>query len=170
MEAAISPFGNANLVKTLPCRSWLGYMIYECCVINKLYAHAWLRCKKCSASVCANDFLIYNVTLCQHLHPSIVLCTSSDSIPGRESVTEEFTLGWPEVLSSLHGVALAWIDSKSRASQGQKSSILDPRKLGSLRFKDKLGVVEWVIFAYQLLRRIPVIEKSFCKLRHKISD
>uniref|UniRef100_A0A671NH99 Dipeptidyl-peptidase 6b n=1 Tax=Sinocyclocheilus anshuiensis TaxID=1608454 RepID=A0A671NH99_9TELE len=65
-----------------------------------------------------------------------------DSIPGRQSVTEEFALGWPEVLSSLHGVALAWIDSRSQVSQGQKSSTLDPRKLDSLRIKDKLGVVD----------------------------
>uniref|UniRef100_A0A672MUS6 Uncharacterized protein n=1 Tax=Sinocyclocheilus grahami TaxID=75366 RepID=A0A672MUS6_SINGR len=73
-----------------------------------------------------------------------------DSIPGRQSVTEEFALGWPEVLSSLHGVALAWIDSRSQVSQGQKSSTLDPRKLDSLRIKDKLG----------LLRIIPIIENS----------
>lgn len=78
----------------------------------------------------------------QHLHPSIAPCIFSDSIPGKQSVTEEFALGWPEVLSSLHGVALAWIDSRSQVSQGQKSSTLDPRKLGSFRIKDKLGVVE----------------------------
>lgn len=69
-------------------------------------------------------------------------CNCSDGVPGRPSVTEEFTLGWPEVLSSLHGVALAWIDIRSRLSQGQKGSALDPRKLGSLRIKDQLGVIE----------------------------
>ncbi len=145
-------------------------MIYECSVINKQYEQARLRCKKCSAS--ANTFTewrsvcwcLFNLPcdiMCQHLYPSF-LWNWSDSIPGRQSVTEEFALGWPEVLSSLHGVALAWIDSRSRVSQGQKSSTLDPRKLGSLRIKDKLGVVEWVILSFQLLRIISIIEKSFC--------
>lgn len=68
--------------------------------------------------------------------------TFSDAVPGMPSVTEEFSLGWPEVLSSLHGVALAWIDIRSRLSQGEKSGTVDPRKLGSLRIKDQLGVIE----------------------------
>uniref|UniRef100_A0A8C2EGX4 Uncharacterized protein n=1 Tax=Cyprinus carpio TaxID=7962 RepID=A0A8C2EGX4_CYPCA len=88
--------------------------------------------------------------------------SSNDSIPGRQSVTEEFALGWPEVLSSLHGVALAWIDSRSQVSQTQKSSTLDPRKLGSLRIKDKLGVVEWLMqLPYIDGRRIAVYGKGF---------
>ncbi|XP_043081378.1 inactive dipeptidyl peptidase 10 isoform X1 [Puntigrus tetrazona] len=94
-----------------------------------------------------------------NLHPLLIII---DSIPGRQSVTEEFALGWPEVLSSLHGVALAWIDSRSRISQGQKSSTLDPRKLGSLRIKDKLGVVEWLMqLPYIDGRRIAVYGKGF---------
>ncbi|XP_051735659.1 inactive dipeptidyl peptidase 10 isoform X2 [Ctenopharyngodon idella] len=94
-----------------------------------------------------------------NLHPLLIII---DSIPGRQSVTEEFALGWPEVLSSLHGVALAWIDSRSQVSQGQKSSTLDPRKLGSLRIKDKLGVVEWLMqLPYIDGRRIAVYGKGF---------
>ncbi|XP_067301877.1 LOW QUALITY PROTEIN: inactive dipeptidyl peptidase 10 [Pseudorasbora parva] len=94
-----------------------------------------------------------------NLHPLLIII---DSFPGRQSVTEEFALGWPEVLSSLHGVALAWIDSTSRVSQGQKTSILDPRKLDSLRIKDKLGVVEWLMqLPYIDGRRIAVYGKGF---------
>ncbi|XP_048034668.1 inactive dipeptidyl peptidase 10 isoform X3 [Megalobrama amblycephala] len=94
-----------------------------------------------------------------NLHPLLIII---DSIPGKQSVTEEFALGWPEVLSSLHGVALAWIDSRSQVSQGQKSSTLDPRKLGSLRIKDKLGVVEWLMqLPYIDGRRIAVYGKGF---------
>uniref|UniRef100_A0A8C1VHQ4 Uncharacterized protein n=1 Tax=Cyprinus carpio TaxID=7962 RepID=A0A8C1VHQ4_CYPCA len=81
-------------------------------------------------------------TFCRPRCPKGNHSQHNDSIPGRQSVTEEFALGWPEVLSSLHGVALAWIDSRSQVSQTQKSSTLDPRKLGSLRIKDKLGVVD----------------------------
>ncbi|XP_059384191.1 inactive dipeptidyl peptidase 10 isoform X2 [Carassius carassius] len=94
-----------------------------------------------------------------NLHSLLIII---DSIPGRQSVTEEFALGWPEVLSSLHGVALAWIDSRSQVSQGQKSSTLDTRKLGSLRIKDKLGVVEWLMqLPYIDGRRIAVYGKGF---------
>ncbi|XP_050952209.1 inactive dipeptidyl peptidase 10 isoform X4 [Labeo rohita] len=94
-----------------------------------------------------------------NLHPLLIII---DSIPGKQSVTEEFALGWPEVLSSLHGVALAWIDNRSRVSQGQKSSTLDPRKLGSLRIKDKLGVVEWLTqLPYIDGRRVAVYGKGF---------
>ncbi|XP_021325694.1 inactive dipeptidyl peptidase 10 isoform X2 [Danio rerio] len=94
-----------------------------------------------------------------NLHPLLIII---DSIPGRPSVTEEFALGWPEVLSSMHGVALAWIDSRSRISQTQKSSTLDPRKLGSLRIKDKLGVVEWLMkLPYIDAKRIAVYGKGF---------
>ncbi|KAA0707287.1 Inactive dipeptidyl peptidase 10 [Triplophysa tibetana] len=83
-----------------------------------------------------------------NLHPLLIII---DAAPGMPSVTEEFALGWPEVLSSLHGVALAWIDIRSRLSQGQKSSTVDPRKLGSLRIKDQLGVIEW-------LKQLPFID------------
>ena len=63
-----------------------------------------------------------------------------DGVPGSQSVTEEFSLGWPQVLSSSHGVALAWVDGRS----GQRASSVDPHKLSSLRVKDYLGVVESV--------------------------
>uniref|UniRef100_A0A9J8C320 Uncharacterized protein n=1 Tax=Cyprinus carpio carpio TaxID=630221 RepID=A0A9J8C320_CYPCA len=101
-------------------------------------------------------------TFCRPRCPKGNHSQHNDSIPGRQSVTEEFALGWPEVLSSLHGVALAWIDSRSQVSQTQKSSTLDPRKLGSLRIKDKLGVVEWLMqLPYIDGRRIAVYGKGF---------
>ena len=65
-------------------------------------------------------------------------------MPGSQAVTEEFALGWPQVLSSTHNVALAWVDGRSGVGRGQKTSTVDPRKLGSLRVKDQLGVVESV--------------------------
>lgn len=68
----------------------------------------------------------------------------SDEIPGGRSVTEEFALSWPQVLTSEHGVALAWVDGRSGVGRGQKTATVDPRKLGSLRVKDYLGVVESV--------------------------
>lgn len=59
-------------------------------------------------------------------------------------MTEEFAMGWPEVLASTHDVALAWVDGRSGVGWGQKISSVDPRKLSSLRVKDQLGVVELV--------------------------
>lgn len=68
-----------------------------------------------------------------------------DGIPGSHTVTEEFSLDWPQILSGTHNVALAWVDGRSGVGRGQKTTMVDPRKLGSLRVKDYLGVVESVI-------------------------
>uniref|UniRef100_A0A8C9ZZC0 Dipeptidyl-peptidase 10 (Non-functional) n=1 Tax=Sander lucioperca TaxID=283035 RepID=A0A8C9ZZC0_SANLU len=67
------------------------------------------------------------------------------------SVTEEFVLDWPQVLSGTHNVALAWVDGRSGVGRGQKTTTVDPRKLGSVRVKDYLGVVE-------LLMQLPYID------------
>uniref|UniRef100_A0A7N8X7U4 Dipeptidyl-peptidase 6b n=1 Tax=Mastacembelus armatus TaxID=205130 RepID=A0A7N8X7U4_9TELE len=72
-------------------------------------------------------------------------------VPGSQSVTEEFTLDWTQVLSSTHSVALAWVDGRSGIGRGQKTTTVDPRKLGSLRVKDYLGVIE-------LLMQLPYID------------
>lgn len=68
----------------------------------------------------------------------------SDGVPGSQSVTEEFALEWPQVLSGMQNVALAWVDGRSGIGRGQKTSPLDPRRLASMRVKDYLGVVESV--------------------------
>uniref|UniRef100_A0A672JGJ9 Dipeptidyl-peptidase 6b n=1 Tax=Salarias fasciatus TaxID=181472 RepID=A0A672JGJ9_SALFA len=78
-------------------------------------------------------------------------CPLRDGIPGGQSVTEEFALDWPQVLSSMHSVALAWVDGRSGVGRGQKTAAVDPRKIGSLRVKDYLGVVE-------LLMQLPYID------------
>uniref|UniRef100_A0AAQ6IT43 Dipeptidyl-peptidase 6b n=1 Tax=Anabas testudineus TaxID=64144 RepID=A0AAQ6IT43_ANATE len=83
-----------------------------------------------------------------NLHPLLVIV---DGVPGSQSVTEEFALGWPLVLSSTHNVALAWVDGRSGVGRGQKTTAVDPRKLGSLRVKDYLAVVE-------LLMQLPYID------------
>lgn len=67
-----------------------------------------------------------------------------DGVPGSQSVTEEFALEWPQVLSGLQNVALAWVDGRSGVGRGQKTSTVDPRRLASMRVKDYLGVVESV--------------------------
>lgn len=67
-----------------------------------------------------------------------------DGVPGSQSVTEEFALDWPQVLSGTHNVALAWVDGRSGVGRGQKTTAVDSRKLGSLRVKDYLGVVQSV--------------------------
>ncbi|XP_076596619.1 inactive dipeptidyl peptidase 10 [Chaetodon auriga] len=74
-----------------------------------------------------------------------------DGVPGSQSVTEEFALDWPQVLSGTHNVALAWVDGRSGVGRGQKTTAVDPRRLGSLRVKDYLGVVE-------LLMQLPYID------------
>ncbi|KAA8591327.1 hypothetical protein FQN60_002270 [Etheostoma spectabile] len=74
-----------------------------------------------------------------------------DGVPGCQSVTEEFALDWPQVLSGTHNVALAWVDGRSGVGRGQKTTTVDPRKLGSVRVKDYLGVVE-------LLMQLPYID------------
>lgn len=73
-----------------------------------------------------------------------------DGVPGSHTVTEEFALDWPQVLSGTHNVALAWVDGRSGVGRGQKTTTVDPRKLGSLRVKDYLGVVESVIKQHTL--------------------
>ncbi|KAM6925539.1 inactive dipeptidyl peptidase 10 [Xenentodon cancila] len=83
-----------------------------------------------------------------NLHPLLIIV---NGLPGSQSVTEEFALNWPQVLCSTHGVALAWVDGRSGVGRGQKTAAMDPRKLGSLRVKDYLGVVE-------LLMRLPYID------------
>ncbi|KAI4898677.1 hypothetical protein NFI96_018010 [Prochilodus magdalenae] len=94
-----------------------------------------------------------------NLHPLLIMV---DGCPGSQTVTEEFALGWPQVLSSLHGVALAWVDGRIRASRSQKTSTVDPRKLGSLRIKDLMGVVEWLTqLPYIDGRRIALYGKGF---------
>lgn len=67
-----------------------------------------------------------------------------DGVPGSQSVTEEFALEWPQVLSGMQDVALAWVDGRSGIGRGQKTSTVDPRRLASMRVKDYLGVVESV--------------------------
>lgn len=68
-----------------------------------------------------------------------------DGVPGSQSVTEEFALEWPQVLSSTHNVVLAWVDGRVGVGRGQKTTAVDPRKLGSLRVKDYLAVIESVL-------------------------
>ncbi|XP_068598933.1 inactive dipeptidyl peptidase 10 [Brachionichthys hirsutus] len=83
-----------------------------------------------------------------NLHPLLVIV---DGVPGSQSVTEEFSLDWPQVLSGTHSVALAWLDGRIGVGRGQKATAADPRKLGSLRVKDYLGVTE-------LLMQLPYID------------
>uniref|UniRef100_A0AAY4CVX3 Uncharacterized protein n=1 Tax=Denticeps clupeoides TaxID=299321 RepID=A0AAY4CVX3_9TELE len=81
---------------------------------------------------------------------------------GSQSVTEEFSLDWPEVLSSTSNVALAWLDCRNRVSRPQRSSTLDHRKLDSLRVKDQLAAVEWLMqLPYIDRKRISVYGKAF---------
>ncbi|KAG7472006.1 hypothetical protein MATL_G00104060 [Megalops atlanticus] len=94
-----------------------------------------------------------------NLHPLLIIV---DGAPGSQAVTEEFALGWPEVLSSSHGVALAWVDGRSGVARGQKSPALDPRKLGSVMVKDQLAVIEWLMqLPYIDHRRIALYGKAF---------
>ncbi|XP_071388393.1 inactive dipeptidyl peptidase 10 [Centroberyx affinis] len=94
-----------------------------------------------------------------NLHPLLIIV---DGVPGSQSVTEEFSLDWPQVLSSTHNVALAWVDGRSGVGRGQKTATVDPRKLGSLRVKDHLGVVEWLMqLPYIDDRRMALYGKAF---------
>ncbi|KAF7669041.1 hypothetical protein LDENG_00254650 [Lucifuga dentata] len=94
-----------------------------------------------------------------NLHPLLMIV---DGVPGSQLVTEEFALGWPQVLSSAHNVALAWVDGRSGIGRGQKTTAVDPRKLGSLRVKDYLGVVEWLMqLSYIDDRRMALYGKGF---------
>uniref|UniRef100_A0A667YFY0 Uncharacterized protein n=1 Tax=Myripristis murdjan TaxID=586833 RepID=A0A667YFY0_9TELE len=91
-----------------------------------------------------------------------LLSCSLDGVPGSQSVTEEFALDWTQVLASTHDVALAWVDGRSGVGRGQKTSAVDPRKLGALRVKDYLGVVEWLMqLPYIDDRRIALYGKAF---------
>ncbi|CAG6021838.1 unnamed protein product [Menidia menidia] len=83
-----------------------------------------------------------------NLNPLLIIVEGN---PGKQSVTEEFALGWPQVLCSTHNVALAWVDGRSGVGRGQKAATVDTQKLGTLRVKDYLGVIE-------LLMRLPYID------------
>ncbi|XP_038821057.1 inactive dipeptidyl peptidase 10-like [Salvelinus namaycush] len=93
------------------------------------------------------------------LHPLLIIV---DGAPDTQAVTDRFSLGWPQVLFSIHGVALAWVDGKSGAAHGLRSPNLDPRKLSSQRVKDLLSVVEWLLeLPYIDNRRIALYGKAF---------
>ncbi|XP_035377392.1 inactive dipeptidyl peptidase 10 isoform X2 [Electrophorus electricus] len=95
----------------------------------------------------------------ENLHPLLIMV---DESPGMQSVTEEFTLSWPQVLSSLYGVAVVWVDRKSKVGPGQRTNTPDARRLGSLRIKEHLGVVEWLSqLPYIDGRRIALYGKGF---------
>ncbi|KAL4623688.1 inactive dipeptidyl peptidase 10-like isoform X1 [Arapaima gigas] len=83
-----------------------------------------------------------------NLHPLLIIV---DGRPGSHVVTEEFELDWPQVLSSSHSVALAWVDARDGAARGQKSTPHDGRRLSSLKVKEQLSVVEW-------LKQLPFID------------
>nr|XP_019960254.1 PREDICTED: inactive dipeptidyl peptidase 10-like isoform X1 [Paralichthys olivaceus] len=94
-----------------------------------------------------------------NLHPLLIIV---DGVPGSQSVTEEFSLDWPEVLSSSQSVALAWVDGRSGVGRGQKTAALDTRKLGALRVKDYLGVAELMMqLPYIDDRRMALYGKAF---------
>ena len=99
----------------------------------------------------------------------ILLCRNG--VPGSQSVTEEFALGWPEVLLSSHDVALAWVDGRSDDGRVQKAPANDPRKLGSLIVKDQLGVVELVscnvIQSINYMRNICFIDLLIFSFNHR---
>ncbi|XP_045548083.1 inactive dipeptidyl peptidase 10 [Salmo salar] len=93
------------------------------------------------------------------LHPLLIIV---DGAPDTQAVTDRFSLGWPQVLSSIHSVALAWVDGKSGAAHGLRSPNLDPRKLSSQRVKDLLRVIEWLLeLPYIDNRRIALYGKAF---------
>ncbi|XP_048873559.1 inactive dipeptidyl peptidase 10 [Brienomyrus brachyistius] len=95
----------------------------------------------------------------ENMHPLLIIV---DGTPGSYTVTEEFSLGWPQVLSSTHGVVVAWIDNRSGATRGQKSTTHDARKLSSLMVKDQLGVVEWLMqMPFIDNRRMALYGKAF---------
>ncbi|XP_072305336.1 inactive dipeptidyl peptidase 10 [Eucyclogobius newberryi] len=80
-----------------------------------------------------------------NLYPLLIMV---DSVPGSASVTEEFEVGWPQVLVSAHNVAVAWVEGRSvrglkAAAAG--AAAVDTRKFGSLRVKDHLAAVEWLM-------------------------
>lgn len=94
-------------------------------------------------------FASVNSQLFSSVHLSLFKLTLSlllfrDGVPGSQSVSEEFSLEWPQVLSGMQNVALAWVDGRSGIGRGQKTSTVDPRRLASMRVKDYLGVVESV--------------------------
>ncbi|XP_018616060.2 inactive dipeptidyl peptidase 10 isoform X1 [Scleropages formosus] len=94
-----------------------------------------------------------------NLHPLLIIV---DGEPGSHAVTAEFNLGWPQVLSSSYGVALAWVDARDGALRGQRSTRHDARKLGSLKVKEQLSFVEWLTqLPFIDHRRIALYGKAF---------
>uniref|UniRef100_A0A8C3ACI1 Uncharacterized protein n=1 Tax=Cyclopterus lumpus TaxID=8103 RepID=A0A8C3ACI1_CYCLU len=117
-----------------------------------------------AVSCCSLQRKLYSSTpKCRLFNPRLVntaICL--DGVPGSQSVTEEFSLDWPQVLSGTHNVALAWVDGRSGVGRGQKTTTVDPRKLGSVRVKDYLGVVELLMqLPYIDDRRIVLYGKAF---------
>uniref|UniRef100_A0A3B3Z5P2 Peptidase S9 prolyl oligopeptidase catalytic domain-containing protein n=1 Tax=Poecilia mexicana TaxID=48701 RepID=A0A3B3Z5P2_9TELE len=90
-----------------------------------------------------------------NLHPLLII----DGTPGSQTVTEEFSLDWPQVLCSTHSVALAWVDGRSGVGRGQKTVAVDPRKLGTLRVKDYLRVV--ALGGYLTLKMLAATDNLF---------
>lgn len=120
--------------------------------LHPLLIIVWVCCKPNWSSFMFDFFLVYISQLAVVVHSvqlslfnlilSILLFR--DGVPGSQSVTDEFNLEWPQVLSGMQNVALAWVDGRSGTGRGQKTSTVDPRRLASMRVKDYLGVVESV--------------------------
>ncbi|XP_053705212.1 inactive dipeptidyl peptidase 10 isoform X1 [Synchiropus splendidus] len=94
-----------------------------------------------------------------NLHPLLLVV---NGLPGSQVVTEEFSLDWTHVMTSQHGTAVVWVDSREGSGRPQKNVAVDPRKLVPLRVKHHLEVVEMLVqLPYIDDRRVALYGKAF---------
>lgn len=103
-----------------------------------------MRAPLCLTFFCISQLSVFSSVQVSLFKLILSILLFRDGVPGSQSVTEEFALEWPQVLSGMQNVALAWVDGRSGIGRGQKTSTVDPRRLASMRVKDYLGVVESV--------------------------
>lgn len=67
---------------------------------------------------------------------------NSDSAPGGQAVSDQFSLGWDSVLVSLHGVIVARLDGRGSGFQGQKILHAVHQRVGTVDVQDQLSALQ----------------------------
>lgn len=83
---------------------------------------------------------------------------NSDSAPGGQAVSDQFSLGWDSVLVGLHGVIVARLDGRGSGFQGQKILHAVHQRVGTVDVQDQLSALQWDLYIVKLL----YTEAAFC--------
>ena len=58
--------------------------------------------------------------------------------PGTQKVTEEFSIGWENYLSSVHNVIIAYVDGRGTGARGDNWLFANYKHLGTTEVEDTI--------------------------------